>query len=49
MLLSAIFWWGFDLPLAWLNAATVLPLLVAAWMVYRRASRDPSGLGRSSA
>lgn len=49
MLLSAIFWWGFDLPLAWRNAATVLPLLVAAWMVYRRASRDPSGLGRSSA
>ena len=49
MLLSAIFWWGFDLPLAWLNAATVLPLLVAAWMVYRRASCDPSGLGRFSA
>jgi len=49
MLLSAIFWWGFDLPLAWRNAATVLPLLVAAWMVYRRASRDPSALGRSSA
>lgn len=49
MLLSAIFWWGFDLPLAWLNAATVLPLLAAAWLVYMRASRDPSGRGRSPA
>jgi hypothetical protein len=49
MLLSAIFWWGFDLPLAWLNAATVLPFLVVAWAVYRRASRDPSGHGRSPA
>ena len=39
MLLSAIFWWGFDLPLAWLNAATVLPVLAAAWLVYTRASR----------
>ena len=35
MLLSAPFWWGFDLPLAWLNAAMVLPLLAAAWAVYR--------------
>jgi len=39
MLLGAIFWWGFDLPLAWINAAIVLPLLAAAWLVYRRASR----------
>src|SRR5262249_61842207 len=39
MLLSAIFWWGFDLPFAWINAAIVLPLLAAAWLVYRRASR----------
>ena len=23
MLLSAIFWWGFDLPLAWLGAARI--------------------------
>jgi hypothetical protein len=30
MLLSAVLWWGFDLPLAWLNAATVLPVLAAA-------------------
>jgi hypothetical protein len=49
MLLSAIFWWGFDLPLAWLGAALLLPLLATAWVVYRRASRDPSGRGRSSA
>jgi hypothetical protein len=48
MLLSAIFWWGFDLPLAWRNAATVLPMLAAAWLVYMRAPRDPSGRGRSS-
>ena len=41
MLLSAVFWWGFDLPLAWLNAATVLPVLAAAWLVYRRASPKP--------
>ncbi len=39
MLLSAIFWWGFDLPLAWLNTATVLPILAAAWLAYRRTSR----------
>ena len=45
MLLSAVFWWGFDLPLAWLNAATVLPVLAAAWLVYRRASSNPSGTG----
>jgi hypothetical protein len=49
MLLSAIFWWGFNLPFAWLNTATVLPLLAAAWLVYMRASRDPSGRGRSPA
>ena len=39
MLLSAVFWWGFDLPLAWLTTATLLPILAAAWLVYRRASR----------
>jgi hypothetical protein len=31
MLLSAIFWWGFNLPLAWINAATGLTFLVLAW------------------
>jgi hypothetical protein len=49
MLLSAVFWWGFDLPLAWLNAALMLPLLAVAWVLYSRAARDPSGRGRSSA
>jgi len=57
MLLSAVFWWGFDLPLAWLNVATLLPILAAAWLVYRRASRKlpatapparPSRSGRGS-
>ena len=43
MLLSAIFWWGFDLPLAWLTTATLLPILAAAWLVYRKASRNSSG------
>src|SRR5215831_20867053 len=49
MLLSAPFWWGFDLPLAWLNAALVLPVLAAAWAVYRKASRNPSQSRRASA
>ena len=57
MLLSAVFWWGFDLPLAWLTTATLLPILAAAWLVYRRASRKlpaaapparPSRSGRGS-
>ena len=48
MLLSAIFWWGFDLPFAWLGAALMLPLLAVAWVVYRRAPHNPSGRGRSS-
>ena len=41
MLLSAVFWWGFDLPLAWLSSALDIPVLAAAWLVYRKASRDP--------
>jgi hypothetical protein len=49
MLLSGPFWWGFDLPLAWLNAALALPLLAAAWAVYRKVSRNPSESRRSSA
>ena len=53
MLLSAIFWWGFDLPLAWLGATLNLAFLAAAWLVYRRASRKlpaatlPSGSSSS--
>ena len=38
MLLSAIFWWGFDLPLAWLTTATLLPIL------RRRLAGLPEGL-----
>ena len=49
MLLSAIFWWGFDLPFAWLGAPLTLAFLAVAWVMYKRASRDPSGSGRSSA
>jgi len=49
MLLSAPFWWGFDLPFAWLSAALVLPTLAAAWTVYRKASRHPGESRRSSA
>jgi hypothetical protein len=44
MLLSAIFWWGFDLPLAWLGAPLTLAFLATAWVVYRRASRGPNGV-----
>ena len=44
MLLSAIFWWGFDLPFAWLNAVLMLPILAVAWVVYRRASCDRAGV-----
>ena len=43
MLLSAVFWWGFHLPLAWVTTATALPILTAAWLVYRKASRHPAG------
>ena len=49
MLLSAPFWWGFDLPFAWLSAALVLPFLAAAWAVYRKASRNPGESRPSSA
>ena len=49
MLLSAPFWWGFDLPYAWLSAALVLPILAAAWAVYRKAPRHPGESRRSSA
>jgi hypothetical protein len=48
ILLSAIFWWGFNLPLAWINAATGLTFLVLAWTVQKGSSRTPSPGGRSS-
>ena len=49
MLLSATFWWGFNLPLAWINAACVLTFLVLAWTVQKGGFlRRPSGDGRSS-
>ena len=48
MLLSAPFWWGFDLPFAWLSAALVLPVLAAAWAVYWKTSRHPGESRRSS-
>jgi hypothetical protein len=46
MLLSAVFWWGFDLPLAWLSTALDIPVLAAAWLVYRNTSRHPAGKGQ---
>ena len=33
LVMCAPFWWGFDLPFAWFNAATVLVLLALAWAV----------------
>ena len=57
MLLSAPFWWGFDLPLAWLNAALALPLLAAAWpctgkshvIRARAADPQPATIGKTGA
>lgn len=43
MLLGAIFWWGFDLPFAWLNAVVVLTFLVLAWMVQKGAAVQQRG------
>jgi hypothetical protein len=39
---------GFNLPLAWINAATGLTFLVLAWTVQKGSSRTPSPGGRSS-
>lgn len=41
IVMCAPFWWGFDLPLAWINAATLLVLLLLAWAAWRR-GRDGS-------
>lgn len=35
ILLGAPFWWGFNLPFAWLNAAVVLTFLALAWIKFR--------------
>jgi hypothetical protein len=35
MLLCAPFWWGFNLPLAWLNSAVVTTFLVLGWTLRR--------------
>jgi hypothetical protein len=48
MLLSVPFWWGFDLPFAWLNAAVVLTFLALAWTAQKGSSRGPGGGARSS-
>ena len=40
VLLGATFWWGFDLPFAWLNAALLLTFLVLAWTVRNRPARS---------
>jgi hypothetical protein len=39
IVMCAPFWWGFDLPFAWINAATVLVLLSLAWAT-RRSTRN---------
>ena len=39
IVMCAPFWWGFNLPFAWLNAATVLVLLALAWAA-RKHSRN---------
>ena len=45
VLLCAPFWWGFDLPLAWLNAAVLLALLVLAWGTRRPTNPRPGAPG----
>jgi hypothetical protein len=42
VVVCAPFWWGFDLPLAWPNAATVLLLLALCPLTSRH---DPSSTG----
>ena len=44
LLLCAPFWWGFDLPFAWLNAAVLLAFLVLAWTVQKHRSTRPPDL-----
>lgn len=39
LLLCGPFWWGFDLPFAWLNAAVLSAFLVLAWTVRSTAQR----------
>jgi hypothetical protein len=41
ILLGAPFWWGFNLPFAWLNAAVVLTFLILAWTAQKGSSRSP--------
>src|SRR6202042_252969 len=51
ILLGAPFWWGFNLPFAFLNATVVHTFLALAWTAQKGSSRgDPSrGGGISSA
>ncbi len=41
ILMCAPFWWGFDLPLAWPNAALVITLIAIGW-TFRRFGRSES-------
>lgn len=40
--LCAPFWWGFDLPFAWITAATVLVLFSLAWVAEMVAPSRPA-------
>ena len=42
LVMCAPFWWGFDLPFAWINAATVLALLAIAGVVRTQARVRPT-------
>jgi hypothetical protein len=43
IVMCAPFWWGFALPFAWINAATLLVLLSFAWAARKRGrDRSPS-------
>ena len=42
LMMCAPFWWGFDLPFAWVNAATALALLAMAGVARTRARIRPT-------
>jgi hypothetical protein len=42
IVMCAPFWWGFDLPLAWVNASHVLLFLAVAWALQRHGRPRPA-------
>ncbi len=46
IVVCAPFWWGFDLPLAWPNAAHVIILMAIGWTLRRSRRSEPFREGR---